>query len=315
MIIDEARSTNVPIKPKKDIIFIIGLLVGLGLPSLYLILLLTLDSRIKNLDDLRKATPIPLIGTIPHHGEVKQLVLEGNSNSPIAEAFRSVRTNLAFLVRKDAEKAKDLGSVIQLTSTMGSEGKSFCSINLASSLAMGGLKTIVVGLDLRKPKLAEYFNVSNKIGASSVLAGLETLDKAVMNSGLGNMDILVAGPIPPNPSELLMSKALEEMIQELRKAYEYVIIDCPPIGLVTDSLIVSDHADTTIYITRQNVTNSTGLSYINDLYLSKKIKSVSILFNDVKVSRFGYGYGYGYGYYAETTSLTLLQRMKRRMEK
>lgn len=314
MIIDEARSSKLPIKPQKNMVYLLGLLLGFGIPSVYVMLLLTFDNRIKNLDDLKKATPIPVLGTIPHHNENKQLVLEGNSNSAIAEAFRSVRTNLAFVVRKEDQQSEKSGSIVQLTSTMGSEGKSFCSINLASSLALGGLKTIVVGLDLRKPKLAEYFNIPNKVGASSVLANIVQLNDAIVKSGVDNLDVLVGGPIPPNPSELLMSKALSDMVAELGKAYDYVILDCPPIGLVTDSLIVSEHADTTIYMTRQNVSYSSGLSYINDLYRSKKIGSVSILFNDVKTSRFGYdygyGYGYSYGYYAEPTAKQgILQRL------
>jgi capsular exopolysaccharide synthesis family protein len=279
-----------------------GVIAGLTLPSGFVIFLLMFDDRLKSTDDLRKATAIPILGLIPHHHTNEQIVMEGDSNTPIAEAFRSVRTNLGFMVTPTQEKIEKEANVIQLTSTIGSEGKSFCSINLATSLAHGGLRTIVVGLDLRKPRLAELFDVSNSIGSSSVLAGIESLDKAIMHSKIDKLDILVGGPIPPNPSELLMSDKLGSLIEELRTRYHYVILDCPPIGLVTDSLIISKHADTTMYLTRQGVTKSKGLAYINDLYASKKLTSVSILFNDVKRTPFGYGYGagftYGYGSYA-----------------
>lgn len=306
LIIDDARIPNEPINPKSRLVYLIGFILGFSLPSAYVIFLMMFDDRLKSTDDLKKATGIPILGVIPHHETDESIVMEGNSNSPIAEAFRSVRTNLGFLVRPSQEKIETNANVIQLTSTIGSEGKSFCSINLGTSFAVGGLKTIVVGLDLRKPKLAEPFNVSNSVGSSSVLAGIESLDKAIIKSEIENLDILVGGPIPPNPSELLMSDKLGILIEELRNRYHYVILDCPPIGLVTDSLIISKHADTTMYLTRQGFTKSKGLAYINDLYATKKISSVSILFNDVKRTRFGYGYGtgftYGYGYYSEEAS-------------
>jgi capsular exopolysaccharide synthesis family protein len=304
LIVDDARSTKEPISPKSTMIYLIGLMFGLSIPSLYIFILLMFDDRLKSVDDLKKATSIPILGLIPHHESDVHLVLEGNANSPIAESFRSVRTNLGFLVRSTQDKIDKEANVIQLTSTEGSEGKSFCSVNLATSFALGGLKTIVVGLDLRKPKLAELFEVPNTVGCSSVLAGMESMDNAISKSGIKNLDILVGGPIPPNPSELLMSNGLAQLIKELRGRYDYVILDCPPIGLVTDGLIISEHVDTVIYLTRQGFTKSKGLAYINDLYATKKISSVSILFNDVKRTRFGYGTGftYGYGYYTEDAS-------------
>jgi capsular exopolysaccharide synthesis family protein len=319
LIIDAARSEKEPLRPKSMVIYLIGLVAGLSLPSGFVIFLLMFDSRLKSTDDLKKATALPILGVIPHHETDEQIVMEGNSNSPIAEAFRSVRTNLGFIVQPSQDKVEKQANVIQLTSTVGAEGKSFCSINLASSFALGGLKTIVVGLDLRKPKLAEFFSVSNSVGSSSVLAGLESLDSAILRSKLENLDILVGGPIPPNPSELLMSESLTALIEELRMRYHYVILDCPPIGLVTDSLIISEHTDTTIYIARQNVTNSKGLVYINELYATKKISNVSVLFNDVKKARFGYGGGftYGYGLYSEdlTTKSGFLQGLLRKFGK
>ncbi|MCF8460887.1 MAG: polysaccharide biosynthesis tyrosine autokinase [Flavobacteriales bacterium] len=312
MVIDKARSTEDPIKPKKSFVYLLGLLIGFGIPSFYLVLILIFDNRIKDGDHLKKTSPIPFLGVIPHHNETHYLVVRDMVNTAIAESFRSIRTNLSFLIQKNELALGVSPKVIQLTSAMGSEGKSFCSINLAASLALGGAKTIVVGLDLRKPKLAEYFSLSNKIGASSVLAGMESLENAILSTEIENLDVLVAGPVPPNPSELLMGKGLTEMLENLTQMYDHVVLDTPPIGLVTDSLIISEHAATTIYVVRQNVTNLNSMQYINDLYRSKKIKSISLLFNDVKSSKFGYGYGYGYGqgYYIETVKLTKWQRLK-----
>ncbi len=314
VVIDPARSSEGPVAPKKNQVYLIGLMVGLGIPSLFIFLVLLLDSRIKDTDDLKRHSNIPFLGIIPHHNETGYVVVEDSKNSPIAESFRSVRTNLSFMINS-ASLGPKKSKVVQLTSAMGSEGKSFCSINLGASLAVGGGKTIVVGLDLRKPKLAEYFDISNSMGASSVLAGIHTLDEAVVSTSTPNFDVLVGGPIPPNPSELLMSQALSDMLDELTERYDHVILDTPPIGLVTDSLIISEHAATTIYVVRQNVTTSSGLVYINDLYNSRKIQSVSLLFNDVRSSRFGYGYGYGYGYgngyYSESVNPTRFERFKR----
>lgn len=305
MIIDRARASEEPIKPKKSKIYLFGFSIGLAFPLLYILLILFFDNRIKDTDDLNKATNIPFLGIIPHHTSSEYMVVQDSSNSAIGEAFRSVRTNLSFIIRRESLAEGVSPKVVQLTSAVGSEGKSFSSINLAASLGLGGSKTIVVGLDLRKPRLADYFNIPNKVGASSVLAGICSLDEAIVQTDNPGLDVMVGGPIPPNPSELLMSDALPNMLKALNDRYDYIVLDTPPIGLVTDSLIISEHAATTIYVVRQNVTNSSSLGYVNDLYRSGKIRSLSILFNDVKMSRlgssygYGYGYGYGGGYYAE----------------
>jgi len=294
-IIDKPRSSEKPISPKKLLIYLLGLALGVGLPVVYVLLLSVFDNRIKNPEELKKVTKIPFLGMIPHHNEQGYIVVGKNMNSAVAESFRSIRTNLGFIVGQKEDNGIPFRKVIQLTSAMGSEGKSFSSINLATSMALSGAKTIVVGLDLRKPKLAEYFNLSNDCGASSVLAGISALDEAIFKTQIDSMNVLVGGPIPPNPAELLMSPKLKEMLDDLADRYDHIILDTPPIGLVTDSLIISEHSFTTIYMVRQNVTNIHSLKYVNELYNTGKIKSMSIILNDVKASRFGYGYGYGYG--------------------
>jgi capsular exopolysaccharide synthesis family protein len=310
IIIDTGRSADEPVAPKKLIIYLLGLVIGIGVPSIYLLMIALFDNRIMDKSDIAKVTSVPFLGIIPHHKENGYIVVADNVNSAIAESFRSIRTNISFLVRKDELAEGVSPKVVQVTSAIGSEGKSFCSINLAASLALGGGKTVVVGLDLRKPKLAEYFSSSNKVGASSVLAGINTLEEATRPSGTANLDFIVAGPVPPNPSELLMGKGMNELLEALTAKYDYVVLDTPPIGLVTDSLIISEHVATTIYVIRQNVSNSRSLEYINDLYLAKKISNISILLNDVKSGRFNYGYGNGY--YSEANTPTRMQRLLNR---
>ncbi|MDC0303415.1 polysaccharide biosynthesis tyrosine autokinase [Flavobacteriales bacterium] len=310
LIIDTGRSADEPVAPKKLIIYLLGLLIGIGVPSIYLLMIALFDNRIMDKSDIAKVTSIPFLGIIPHHKENGYIVVADNVNSAIAESFRSIRTNISFLVRKDELAEGVSPKVVQVTSAIGSEGKSFCSINLAASLALGGGKTVIVGLDLRKPKLAEYFSSSNKVGASSVLAGINSLEEATISSDTANLDFIVAGPVPPNPSELLMGKGMNELLEALTAKYDHVVLDTPPIGLVTDSLIISEHVATTIYVIRQNVSNSRSLEYINDLYQAKKISNISILLNDVKTGRFNYGYGNGY--YSESNTPTRMQRLLNR---
>jgi capsular exopolysaccharide synthesis family protein len=164
------------------------------------------------------------LGIIPHNPEQNIVVVANNSNSPIAESFRSVRTNLTFLMRVDTLGPKASAKVIQVTSSVGSEGKSFCSVNLAASMAIGGSRTVIIGLDLRKPKLAQYFDISNDVGMSLVLSGHTDLNNAIVHSDIPGLDIIVGGPIPPNPSELLMSGKMAEVIKELEKAYDYIVL-------------------------------------------------------------------------------------------
>ena len=295
VIVDAARSSDEPVAPKKSLVYLLGLLAGLGFPMLYIGYLITFNDKIRDKKDLIAATPIPLLGIIPHNPAQNMVVVGNNSNSPIAESFRAVRTNLTFLMRADNLGPKASAKVIQVTSSVGSEGKSFCSVNLAASMAIGGSRTVIIGLDLRKPKLAQYFDISNDVGMSLVLSGHMALNDAIIHSEIPGLDIIVGGPIPPNPSELLMSSKMADVIKELENSYDYIVLDTPPIALVTDSLILSEYAATTVYMVRQNISRSNSLAYMNDLYRSNKIQSASILFNDVKQSRFGYGYGYGYG--------------------
>ena len=299
-VLDEARGSDEPIAPKRAVIIIFALLIGLGLPLLFVVVKSMFSTTIRNKQVLKRATNIPFLGIVPHNTSGEKLVVSTSSHSPIAESFRSLRTSVGFLTGKDIKNAEG-STVLQFTSSSGSEGKSFCSINLAASLALSGAPTIILGLDLRKPKLAEYLSVSNNIGASTILAGMHEVNDCIIKTNVDNLDLIVAGPIPPNPSELLLWPSLKQMIDTLSETYRYIILDTPPLGLVSDSLVIAKHVDATIYLVRQNITQSNDLDYINDIYNSGQISGVSILFNDVSLR----GNGYGYGYYeaaAEQTS-------------
>jgi polysaccharide biosynthesis transport protein len=187
--------------------------------------------------------------------------------------------------------------VIMITSSVGGEGKSFVSLNLATIISMQQKKVVIVGMDLRKPKLFNEFNFRNDKGVSGYLAGSSTLDEIIRNTGIPGLDLITSGPVPPNPAELLSKKATEELIAELRNRYDYIIIDTPPLGLVSDALILLPFIDITLYIVRQGYSRLEYIRSLNDMYSERKLKNLSIILNDSDFRRnAGYGYGHNYGY-------------------
>lgn len=316
LVIDQARSTVLPVKPVKNMSYGIGFALAMIIPAGFLLLRGLLDSRIKDRNDLQRITDIPLIGMVNHNDQKTELVVASKPKAPIAESFRAVRTNLQYFGKTTKLDPEAKQNVILLTSSIGSEGKSFCSMNLSTVFAMSGKRTILVGLDLRKPKLAEHFQgVDRKIGVSGYLAGFNEFDQCIQKTGIDNFDIMVSGEIPPNPSEMIMSEKMDELVDRLSGIYDYVIIDTPPIGLVTDAMILSKYAMASIYVVRQNFTVKGQLDYVNDLYEQGKLKNLSVLFNAVKFDStsygYSYGYGYGYGYYEEDQNPGLLDRIKK----
>jgi capsular exopolysaccharide synthesis family protein len=185
-----------------------------------------------------------------------------------------------------------------VTSTVSGEGKTFISMNLSSVLAIGGYKTLLIGVDLRKPKIFQDFKLDNSFGLSNYLIGKASRDSIVQNTGVQNLDIITAGPTPPNPSELIMSSAFYDLIEEYKKEYDYIILDTPPIGLVADGMDIMQHSDIVLYVVRQKISLKNYLGLINEIFSSEKSKSIGLIFNDVNfASVYGYGYGsYGYGY-------------------
>jgi capsular exopolysaccharide synthesis family protein len=232
------------------------------------------------------------------------LVVSEKPNSHISEAFRSIRTNLQYFNPNSTKNS------IMLTSSISSEGKSFCSVNLAVMLAMSGRKTVLVSCDLRKPKFTIGFDFTSEVGLSNYLIGVATIDEIIQNTGsIPNLNVILSGPKPPNPSELIISPKMDELFAILRERYDNIILDTPPIGLITDAMVLSKYTDINIYVVRQGVTRKQHLNFINKLYTEGKIKNTCIILNAIKAANksygygyeysYGYGYGYGYGYYED----------------
>lgn len=293
-ILDRASILNsYQIEPKADLIFTSSFMLGLIIPFLIIIISDFLNDKILSREELEKITSIPVLGVIGHSDKGKNVVVSENPKSPISEMFRSIRANLQYLAVDKSKK------VIGITSSISGEGKTFCAINLAAIIATSGKKTLLLGTDLRKPKIYHDFGLTNKEGLSSYLSNQHRLDEIIFSSKVENLDVITAGPVPPNPSELLGTDKVASMIEHLKKSYDYVVIDSAPLGMISDYLVIQENIDIHIYVVRHNYTNKKHLVKINDLYDSEKIKNISILINDIKgmVGGYYYGYSYNYGYY------------------
>jgi tyrosine-protein kinase Etk/Wzc len=290
-VIDFARlDSEEPTSPRKSLAYFIAIIFGIFTPIAIISLRDFFSDTIKSKSDLLNSTKIPILGLVGHSDNATSLVVSNASKSIIAESFRALRTNIQYLA---ADKEK---KVITVTSSVGGEGKTFTTMNLAAIFALSGHKTILIGGDLRKPKLHEDFKVDTSKGLSSYLINKSELAEIIDKTEIDTLDVIASGPTPPNPAELLDSKQMKNLIIELNKTYDYVIIDTPPIGLVTDGVILMQHADVNLYIVRHNYSKTGALNVINNLYHQKQVKNIHIIINDFKYTSSGYGYGYGYGY-------------------
>lgn len=294
-VIDDAMASG-PVSPKKMRIYLVALALGVCFPvgGIYLCDLLSI--RIRNRKELEGLITAPVIGEVPKASDVGGVVVKDGVNNQMAEAFRAIRTNLQFLSKGAGSK------VIIITSSMPGEGKTFVSINLSVSLALLNKKVLLMGVDIRKPMLAAELNLNAKIGLTGYLGGMENdVHKLIQPSGIrDNLHVMTSGIVPPNPAELLQSERLAEMIEALRREYDYIIMDSAPIGLVTDTLLMHSIADSTIYITRENYTLKKQLEWLNDIVDGQKLPSVSVVLNSVASNNLNYfGSGYGYGGYGE----------------
>lgn len=300
-IIDAALANDFPVAPKRSMILLVALVMGCAIPVAFIYLLEVLRYKIEGRNDLEKLTKIPILGDFAISHDLKKgqrgIVVQENENNMQAETFRSIRTNLQFLLDGPEKK------VIQFTSTTSGEGKTFISSNLAMSMALLGKKVILVGLDIRKPRLAEMFGFADRTkGITTFLAGdaddKDLLLKQIIPSGINaNLDILPAGIVPPNPAELLSKKNLDKAIELLKEKYDYVILDTAPVGLVADTLIIARVVDACIYVCRADYTAKSALSFVNSLYAENKLKNMSIVLNGIDMNNRKYGYYYGYGKY------------------
>lgn len=291
-ILDHAMLPEKPVAPKRKVMVLSGLILGLLLGISFVLLREYLDTRIKDEDDLKKITSIPLIGTIPSFSgsEGKAKVLEA-PKSAASEAFRALRTNLSFLSQSEESL------MITSTSTISGEGKTTISINLAAVMSLTGKKTIIVDLDMRKPQLHKRLQLSNLKGISSVLAKKEKLFDVIQHiqhAEYAGLDFISSGPIPPNPSELIESDMMAEIIKELRGKYDIIFFDTPPVGLVTDALLIMPMSDVSIYVVRAGYSEKDFLKNVDRIVKEYDIKGLGIVLNDVSYEKVGYGYGHGY---------------------
>lgn len=291
-VLDEAMLPEKPIAPKRKVMVASGLLLGLLLGIAFVLFREYLDTRIKDEDDIKKVTSIPLIGTIPSFSgsEGKAKVLEA-PKSAASEAFRALRTNLGFLSQGEDSL------VIASTSTISGEGKTTISINLGAVMSLTGKKTIIVDLDMRKPQLHKRLQLSNLKGISSVLAKKEKLSDVIQHiqhAEYAGLDFISSGPIPPNPSELIEGDMMAQIIKELRSEYDIIFFDTPPVGLVTDALLILPMADVSLYVVRAGYSDKDFLKNIDRIVEEYDIKGLGIILNDVSYEKVGYGYGHGY---------------------
>ena len=288
------------VSPKSSLIMLIALIIGLAIPTLVLFILQFFRYKIEGHEDVTRLTKLPILADVAMASETAKtkadIVVHENKNNQMEEIFRSMRTNLQFML-KEGQK------VIMFTSSMSGEGKTFTAANLSVSFALLDKKVILVGLDIRKPRLAELFEIEDhKHGITPLLTTNNPTEvdiKAqIVSSGINNnLDLLMSGPIPPNPTELLSRPALEIVINKLKNLYDYILIDTAPVGLVTDTLQIGRIADSTIYMCRADYTPKESFNLINGLDTEKKLPNMSIVLNGIDMSKKKYGYYYGYGQY------------------
>lgn len=291
-ILDSALMPMKPIKPKKALILAVSGVLGLILGVLVAFVRDYLDDTIKEWEDVTKETSIPVIGSIPFIKEgidTRHLVTE-DPKSVYAESFRAIRTNLQFMAIYASRK------VILITSTLSGEGKTTISSNIGAVLAMNDKKTVILNLELRLPTLHDVFGLPNTVGMSNYLSGHAELDGIIQHTNVENLDIISSGPVPPNPSELILTVRMKEAIAQLKERYDYVILYTPPVGLVTDALILMNEADISLFVIRANYARRGVAKRFDRTVKSHDIKNVGIVLNALPIKKGGYGYGYGYGY-------------------
>ena len=298
-IIDEAIADDIPVSPKRSMIYMIALILGVGIPVGIIYLIELTKFKIEGRADVEKLTSVPVVGDIPLTDEKNDkngsIAVFENKNNLMSETFRNIRTNLQFMLDNDQK-------VILVTSTVSGEGKSFVSSNLAISLSLLGKKVVIVGLDIRKPGLNKVFQLSNKEkGITQYLSNPETdLMELVQPSDVNkNLFILPGGTVPPNPTELLARNGLDRAIETLKKNFDYVILDTAPIGMVTDTLLIGRIADLSVYVCRADYTHKAEYTLINELSFEKKLPNLCTVINGVDLKKRKYGYYYGYGKYGK----------------
>jgi tyrosine-protein kinase Etk/Wzc len=290
-IIDEAETFNsIQIKPKARSNNLKALILGLLIPGILITLLYYFNNRIIDNGDITKKTMVPIIGYISHNENKKEIPIIDNPGSSLSESFRSVRTTLKYFIKENEHP------VIAITSTISSEGKTFVSINLAAITALLGKKVLLIGLDLRKPRIHKILGIGNSEGISTYLSNNCEYDDVIKGTNITNLFYANSGPVPPNPAELIDGERMKIFIEKAKKEYDYIFIDTPPIAVVSDTLLLARFVDVNIFVVRQRYSSKNTLELIQDLYKEEKLKNMGIVINDISLTGY-YGYGLRYGYY------------------
>ncbi len=305
VVLEYSKTPTVPVWPVKQSVYLAVIGAALLIGLIIVIIKYLFYNEITSFDDIIKYTDRPIIGIIPKYRlqiPVSQLIVDKNPLSIIAESFRVIRTNIQFISNEPGHK------IIAITSTISGEGKTFFAINLAGVIAFSNKKVIIVDSDMRKPKIHIGFNVENTHGLSTILMRKDTIENCIRKSTLENLDFITAGVVPPNPSELILDNQMDLLLNELKLKYDFVIIDNPPIGLVTDGMKSLTIADYPIYILKANLSKRVFIQNINRLYEENNLTNLSVVLNAIepRFSNYGYSnkyryyhgfsYGYGYGY-------------------
>jgi capsular exopolysaccharide synthesis family protein len=293
VLLEKASVISKPVSPNKTLIISMWLMIGFVSSFVLVTIKYLTYNEITSLEEIGLYTDAILLGIIPKYKKeipVSQLLIDKNPKSIIAEAFRSIRTNLQFISHTPGSKT------ICVTSTISGEGKTFTSINLGGVLAFSGKRVVILDLDMRKPKIHLGFNVENSHGVSTILIGRDRPEDCLIKSTLPNLEFITAGPVPPNPSELILNPQMAELIDYLKQHFDVIIMDTPPVGVVSDGIPVLQMVDYPLYILRANFSRKMFIHNINRLINENKIKNLSVILNGVDMQKLKYGYGYGYGY-------------------
>jgi capsular exopolysaccharide synthesis family protein len=314
-VIDDAYSSRSPIFPKKQIIYLAAFILGLIIPFLIIYVKNLLDNKIHNRADVEKETKlIPILGEVPKIDTKESETVGTNDRSILAEAFRILRTNLSYFVKSIKGEEKN---IIFVTSTVKGEGKTFVAFNLALTLSTSDKKVLLIGSDIRNPQLHRYIDRPEQSkGLSEYLYDEKVTIESVTDSYKINkkdISIILSGRIPPNPAELLMRDRFKNLLEEVKEKYDYVVVDTAPTMLVTDTLLISQHADFTVYVTRAEYTDKRLLKFPVELYHEKKLRNMAFVVNNVSVSNYGYGNKYGYGYTYGAEKETFFTKLKSKL--
>lgn len=290
----DAPITSGPIAPRKRRIMLIAIAIGIGLPFLIIFLMDYLNDEVKDLREFQSVVKAPFLGHVLYMPSDKVVAVDSHDSSAQAELFRTIRTNLRFMLPDKKSP------ILLVTSALNGEGKSYVAINIAASLALLKKKVVLVGLDIRKPTLAQYLHIDFKGHLTSYLldATIPMDDLIIPSGAVDNLDVIPSGAIPPNPGELIQSPRMENLFNELKQRYEYIVVDTSPLYLVSDTFHLDKYADMTIFVTRANYISREMLPYIQNIYEEKKMHNMACILNASTGGKRGYGYGrYGYGRY------------------